>query len=215
MQMGLAVEVGLLADFVAEEEEEEAESLRESFDLINEVLRDLGIPLHREPNGLPSWRSRAIFQSYPYAYLHHLRRVYAYSICDPSWIPVGVASEVESSEDPVLEAETDKMVSHLLCHSDSEGFYLPIDFDEILFDDKDRIPGVILGSSFRLRDELIEIAGKLGIILNDDVLSDSEADKINSSISRQDALCNEKMVWLSLFEAARLSIEHTTAICFV
>ena len=38
--------------------------------------------------------------------------------------------------------------SHLLCHSDCEGFYLPIDFADVIVDAKNqmRIAGGLLGS---------------------------------------------------------------------
>lgn len=74
--------------------------------------------------------------------------------------------------------------SHLLCHSDCEGFYLPVDFEVVLIDsqDQDRIPGGLLGSSYRLRDELLAIAPALGITVSDGELADAEGDRLNHEV---------------------------------
>jgi hypothetical protein len=39
-------------------------------------------------------------------------------------------------------------------------------------------------------------------------------DSLNWRLGETDPLWIEEMVWLSLFEAARLSVEYKTAICF-
>jgi hypothetical protein len=62
--------------------------------------------------------------------------------------------------------------------------------------------------------ELVAVAPSLGIALSNGVLADSEADRINREVEVEGPFWIEKAVWLSLFEAARLSIEHHTAICF-
>jgi hypothetical protein len=104
--------------------------------------------------------------------------------------------------------------SHLLCHSDCEGFYVPIEFKDVIVNDDGRIPCGMLGSSFALLKGLQAIAPALGIRLASGKLSDEEAEKINSEVENQPVLWIEKTVWLSLFEAARLSIQHKAAICF-
>jgi hypothetical protein len=71
-----------------------------------------------------------------------------------------------------------------------------------------------LRSSYRLLKELVAIAPKLGIMLEGERLTEAEADKIARDARSQQGLWIEKIVWISLFEAARLSIEHKTAICF-
>ena len=116
------------------------------------------------------------------------------------------------TDDPIVEEEYQNMTSHLLCHSDAEGFYAPIDFQDVIADD--RLVGGLLGSSFRLRDELIEIAPALGISLQNGQLSDEEADAVNAGTEDGMPLSIEKMAWIALYEAARLSIQHKTAICF-
>jgi hypothetical protein len=213
--MGLAVETGMLADLFANDPEG-AEWTRESLARVNDVLAENNLPQHNEPEHLPKMHNRAGTLSYPYSFLHHLRRVFARVTNDPDWMPKPTPDGDDPAEDPVLDEEMCLMSSHLLCHSDAEGFYLPIDFNDVIIDDKDqdRIPGVLLGSSYRLFEELVQIAPKLGIALDDGQLFDAEADKINKDAESEKGLWIEKTVWISLFEAARLSIEHKTAVCF-
>ncbi len=68
--------------------------------------------------------------------------------------------------------------------------------------------------SVMLQNELVAVAPALGIRLENGQLSDQEADKLNREIEAQSPLWIEEVVWFSLFEAARLSIEHKAAICF-
>ena len=213
--MGLAVEVGALADLEMHDPEG-AGWLRAYLAAVNEVLRENGLPEHHEPVELPELSTRVDILGFPYSFLHHLRRFYARATTDPDWIPAPTPEGEDPSQDSVLEEEMYMMSSHLLCHSDCEGFYLPIDFDEILIDstNQDRIPGGILGSSHRLQEELVEIAPKLGIRLQGGKLTDPEAERINAEVESETELWIENCVWLSLYEAARLSIEHGTAVHF-
>ncbi len=213
--MGLAVEIGVLAD-LAINDPEGAGWFSDSFKGVNEVLAENDLPEHIEPKELPELKRRSALNSFPYSFIHHLRRVYARVVNDLDWIPVEVSDGEDPARDPFVEEESMMFSSHLLCHSDAEGFYLPIDFDEVLIDETDqqRIPGGLVGSSYRLRDELTEIAPKLDIKLNGNQLSDDEAKKLNELIGSEENLHIEKLVWITLFEAARLSIEFKTAICF-
>jgi hypothetical protein len=212
--MGLAIEVGMLAYFT-ENDPEGADWFRKSIALVNEVLAENGLPQHLEPDKL-SIESHSSW-GLPYSFLHHLRRFYARALVDPDWIPAPTPAGEDPTEDEVLDEEMYMFASHLLCHSDCGGFYIPIEFDEILVDDDkhDRIPGGLLGSSYRLMAELIAIAPKLGIELDCGHLSEAEAAKIDRECEAQTGLWIEKIVWLSLFEASRSSIKHKTAICFV
>ena len=55
--MGLAVEIGVLANII-EDDPEGADWLRESFDSVNAVLADHKLPPHHEPESLPPLESR-------------------------------------------------------------------------------------------------------------------------------------------------------------
>jgi hypothetical protein len=207
--MGLAVEVGIFAD-VLENDPDAADQFRESFERVNAALADAGLPQHHEPETPPMMRSRCSCGSYPYTFLHHLRCVYAHFEGDPNWRPR--AGERMDPDDPILERSYARTRSHLIQHSDCEGYYVPFDFDDIVRDE--RVPGGMLGSSYRLRDELVAVAPVLGIRLQDGELSDEEAARVDAVGESDSAMSKENLVWLSLFEAARLSIEHRAAICF-
>jgi hypothetical protein len=211
--MGLAVNVGVLVE-LAELDQEGLEAYRGYFSAVSDLLAEHGLPPHQEPEKLPPVQGRCGILGYPYSFLHHLRRVYAHLTADPDWVAEPAESDERASEDPLVEEVTMDMTSHLLCHSDAEGFYLPIDFREVLFDEQERVPGGMVGSSYRLREELVSIAPALGISLSGDELSDAQAQAINDDAEAQKGLWIERLVWLSLFEAARLSIAHKTAICF-
>jgi hypothetical protein len=213
--MGLNISVGLLAD-LAENDEAGAAWLRSVFQGINDVLAEGDLPTYAEPEQLEPMHSRAETNTFPYGFLHYLRRFYARVEYDPDWIPELVADSDSPIDDPVLSEAMYQMTSHLLCHSDSEGFYLPIVLEEIVVDvsGADRIPGGIVGSSYALRQELMAIAPSLGIKLRGGQLSDDEATRINGLVAKETGFWVELMVWMALFEAARLSIEHGTAIAF-
>jgi hypothetical protein len=213
--MGLSISVGLLADLL-ENDEAGATAMRSTLAAINEVLAENHLPTYEEPEKLPGLVSRAQVTSYPYSFLHYLRRFYANVVHDPDWIPCVTPDDESPTDDAVLDEEMYMMASHLLCHSDSQGFYLPIAFEALIIDasEADRIPGGIVGSSDQLMQELVEIAPLLGIKLRGGSLTDEEATRINSLAETEAGFWIELLVWISLFEAARLSLEYGTAIVF-
>jgi hypothetical protein len=71
-----------------------------------------------------------------------------------------------------------------------------------------------LCSSFRLLEELTAMAPHLSITLRDGNLPDSEVQRIEADMESESPLWIERTVWLTLFDAARFSIEHKAAICF-
>jgi hypothetical protein len=203
----------VLADLL-ENDPDSAERLREGFAAANKVLAANRIPLHSEPESLPQLRDRCSLHGYPYSFLHYLRRAYAHRKADPSWLAKPLPPGAEPTNDPVLRTEYQREESHLLTHSDAEGFYLPVDFKDVLSDSGEGVPGEVIGSSFRLFDELVFVAPALGIRLQESVLPDDQAEQINELLETEEELHIEKVVWLSLFEAARLSIQHKSAIVF-
>jgi hypothetical protein len=213
--MGLAICVGVLADLL-ENDPESSEMLAEEMAIANLLLAEAGHPQHDEPKALPELRSRAGIDSFPYSFIHYLRFAYAHVSQDPSWQATPLAEGYDPASDPVIEDVSSMFESHLLCHSDCEGFYFPVDFDDVIFSDDDReIPGGMLGSSFQLRSELIQVAPALGISLTPfGELEDAEADRINNAGESDEGLYRELTCWIALFEACRISIEHRTAIVF-
>jgi hypothetical protein len=210
--MGLAIEVGSLA-FLKTADAEGYEWTRQELAAVNTVLAEAGLPQHTEPDELPELASRAGLTSFPYSFLHYLRRVYANLDKNPQWRPVEVAEGDDPTKDPAIDHQLFvKMTSHLVCHSDAEGFYVPVDLAEPLVDD--RLTGGILGSSQALQRELILIAPALGIKLTDGQLSDAEAERISDAADEDAPWERELTVWIALYEAARLSIAHNTVIKF-
>ena len=239
--MGLAVCVGMLAELL-EDDPESAEGFEEELAEVNRVLAAAGLPPHIEPHGPLELDSRASIDGFPYSFIHYLRRAYAHRVLTPDWVATPLADDVDPTADPKIQALLDGSGSHLLCHSDAEGFYVPIDFKEVLFDgdgseeddDEDEedeeadhdaegdadieelsgLPGGMLGSSQRLLEELVFVAPALGIRLENGKLSDEEAERIDALIDDDNGLYREYVSWLLLYESARLSIEHKTAIVF-
>jgi hypothetical protein len=211
--MGLSVQVGVLADLL-ENDPEGAEWLREGLAAANKILSEHRLPLHSEPESLPGLKDRCSLNGYPYSFLHHLRRAYAHRKANPTWIAEPLPPGAKPTDDQILQAEYRRQTSHLLTHSDAEGFYLPVDFKDVLFDRGEGLPGEMIGSSFRLLQELVFVAPAIGIELHESELTDHQAEEINNLLEAQTGLFIEKIVWLSLFEAARLSNEHKTAIVF-
>lgn len=213
--MGLAVSIGALADLL-EHDEEGAAWLEEDLAAANQVLALEGLPAHAEPRVLQAPAARSSITGFPYSYIHYLRLAYAHRSAEPSWIASPVDDNLDPAKDPLVQDELDLLGSHLICHSDAEGFYLPIDFVDVLFDEADEpsLPGGMLGSSYRLLEELCLVAPALGIRLTDGDLADDEAARIDALACSGAGIHRELCAWLALYEAARLSIELKTAIVF-
>lgn len=207
--MSLSISVGILADLLVNDPEG-AEWVRSDFAIINDLLHRRGLPRHEEPASLPRLDDRSGLVGCPYSYLHHLRRFYARRIHRPDQVPPPGVHGEKPAHDPILN-EVSSPKHHLLWHSDCEGYYLPIDFPEVL--EGEGITSAGVGSSVRLLEELILISRPLGILLRDGHLSDGDA----STISNEDDAIPysiERQTWLALYEAVRLSIGHRTAIHF-
>lgn len=211
--MSVSPEVGILSN---NPDSDDLEYWQGVFAALNDVLAESGLPKHVEPESLPEFKSRSRVLGFPYGAIHYLRRFYAYAKNVPSWIPTPISQLDEPWSDPAVEDEGCMLESHLICHSDTDGFYLPIDFRQIVIDKsgKDRIPGGLLGSSYQLHRELVELAEPLGVSVVGENLSDTEADRINELCEDGTPFSTELMVWLCLFEACRISRELGTAIVY-
>jgi hypothetical protein len=127
---------------------------------------------------------------------------------------------VRDGEDPSQDRHLDAEIytfaeSHLICHSWTEGYYVPIVFTDWLCDNrKGGLPGRILGSSQQGLRELVQTAPLLGIRLDGQELSDQAALAIAKEPDGANPLWIERKVWLSYFEAFRLSVEHRCAVVF-
>ena len=209
--MGLSITSGILADFL-ENEPEGYEAYKIEFEQLNKLLELNGYKPHIEPSKLDV--DPIHVGGFPYSFLHYLRRFFAYYMNDEDWVVKPFDTELDPANDPIVEEESSMFYSHLLVHSDCEGYYIPIDFEEVIFDtDEITVPGAMVGSSFGLLTDLKSIAEKLGVELNEKLEVQNKED-LYKTIDDQGDFWIEKMVWLTLFEAANYSIANKTAIVF-
>lgn len=217
--MSLFVSVGIITD-VAHDEEGVA-AFQASLDGLSAGLADKGLTW-REPDGSSAVEMRPHVGGFPYSCLHYLRRVYA--LVDNGEPVTPARGEEDLARDRHwIEESTEMVESHLLSHSDHAGYYVPVDFgDHPVF-----LSGVegdgMVGSSQRLLSELCWCAPALGIRLDtaassagadtDDELSDAEAARLFALPPEAD-FATESMVWLTLYEACRVSIASGHAIVF-
>jgi len=174
--VGLSLSVGIFAD-LEEDDPEAAEDFAEYFAFVGTLLEGAGLPKHVEPSKGEAWGA----QMYGYSGLHYLRRIAAHL---DAGLPLPPPGNDNSSGDPVLKAyfadvlgqkpgwvqrlfknqhRFARSFDHLIVHSDAEGFYLPQNFDQVLFADDKKLPGGMLGSVPRLLAELERLAAALGI----------------------------------------------------
>jgi hypothetical protein len=100
-----------------------------------------------------------------------------------------------------------------MVHSDAEGVYLPIDSQEVIFDD---VPGAMIGSSYRLKWECATIAASLELPLDLDLdIEDEDAWKARIPSGRTlDRYPLESGMCLALYQASCHSIRTGAAIRF-
>jgi hypothetical protein len=214
MGMGLGLSTNHLADLVVHDAEG-AGWFCGQLEIVNQLLEQNGLPRHVEPETFGPVRPRRHVGSFPYSFLHYLRRAFARlrKYPDQPLEPVGKGED--PADDPAVEDAGSLFDSHLLCHSDAEGFYVPIAFDEVIFDlEKRGLAGAMLGSSVKLMHELSEVAPALGITLVGGTLPDAEAARLAAEDSDVVPFGIERLVWLALHETARVSIAGKTLLVF-
>ena len=228
--MGLALAVGILGD-LKESDSEGFDVFRSYFDNVNALLAANGLSPHLEPEDSPPWGA----EMFGYAGLHYLRRLAAY--VDSGVNLPGPGGE-NSAEDERLEAYFNDVTGesrgllkglfrkrvrfgrefdHLIVHSDAEGFYLPLEFPNVLFGSDDQIPGGMLGSAPRLLIECDRLARILGI--PPEITKDSEAlwdaaDSQGMGEKTWQQYGVESFTCVALREACHQSIKSGAAIVF-
>jgi len=185
--VGLTIGVGWMARSAGEEDPEELASWRETFDALNAVLAEAGMAPHDEPLEVAG-EHIVEHQMWGYRGLHTVRRLAAYIACEDR-LP-SPARRDDPDDDALTERLTqahmdwlngkqptfrDRLFGrkvrpprfgHLLLHSDCVGFYLPRDFDPVVFDggNPPRLEvGGMIGSAPRLLIECIELAEMIGL----------------------------------------------------
>jgi hypothetical protein len=201
--MGLSISVGLLDN-------------HRGFARLTEALAADGIDWH-EP-GIADPSARAVFSGgFSYSYLTHLRRIFVLAdrgdalTCALNTDPEQYARDRERILD-----EASMLASHLLCHADDSGYYIPVGFGDPLFLD----PGAgvdghgMVGSSQRLLAELADLAPALGIHLDPDGTLSAAQESALTSMEEGDPFEMEKFTWLQLHRACRASIATGHAVVF-
>jgi hypothetical protein len=212
--MGLAISVGVLA-CGPDADPEAVASGRKAFRQINRLLAANGLPPHEEPESLPTLPHRGQCPSFPYAWTPYLYRAVAFARQAPDqFCPVRTGEN--PYKDKLVDAELYTFAeSHLICHSDTEGYFVPIDFPDPLYDNRPGgLVGRVLGSSQQALRELVLTAPLLGIRLRGQNLSDKGARGIAKEPDESHPYWIERKVWLSLFEAFRLSVEYKCAVVY-
>jgi hypothetical protein len=211
--MGLAVVVGWESDLLEDNHEERSE-VREILDELSAALAEKGVAW-REPHGVEPLPDRVGVLSFPYWFLHHLRRVAALVELGEPVIPISGHDELIRDDRKVYDSQRLRS-SHLRYHSDCEGFYVPVDFgDPLVLPEEASVPGDgIVGSSHGLMVELRGCAPALGIRLDDDGwLSDAELRRLKELPQDAD-FAVERVAWMALHAACVSSLATGHAIVF-
>jgi len=165
--MGLALEVGILADLKDADEEGYA-SYAEEFENLSNVLRSEGLGEHVEPDELDEIFSCGMLS---YTGIHYLRRIAVH-------LALGKATPAPGNRETYqnlalheeyferFNAGNDMKYQHLTVHSDAEGFYVPIDFNRVIATPTLRLSGGWVGSTQRLQAECTQLAGLLRMPLD-------------------------------------------------
>ncbi|HTI98101.1 MAG TPA: hypothetical protein VL527_04280 [Dongiaceae bacterium] len=219
--MGLNIEVGIIADLL-ENDEEGAEHFRGDFAMLSRYLASIHLKAHIDPDKVDVWSS----DMYGYSGLHYLRRIAAHLHYTRSLPAPG---DQNAAKDPNLVryySDFDKSdptkafgaFDHLIVHSDAEGFYIPQDFARVLIPgDAYPIPGGIVGSSQRLREECRKIAAALLLPLDLDPEDEQvfqAADSQGSGDITWKRYGIESYSCLRLYHAANHSIATGAAVVF-
>lgn len=212
--MGLGISVGMLCD-QARNDPEGFEVHRDEFETLSQALAQEGIEWS-EPEVIHTSGEHDYSAGFPYSYLMHLRRAFALAQLGEEVTPVSAVSDEQYARDMVkVDDEMAMFSSHLLCHADYAGYYVPVDFADPLFlPEEAKVAGAgMVGSSQQLLAELVGLAGTIGIRLDAaGVLSAAdEAALVAADGEEFDA---ERYTWLQLYRACLASVESGHAIVF-
>lgn len=207
--------VGILAGA----EEDHADYVRAGFAVIQELLDRAGA----RPWAEPELNERDILEGdmWGYSGLHTLRRL-AVHLAETGTLPGPLREARMAAGDPLLKkayatwtGEPPGPFDHLIHHSDCEGYYVPVDFGQVIADE--RLTGGYLGSSVRLLAETRRIATALGLPEDLDPDSGEVFDACDTAARATKGWQRygiESYVCLRLIHAAKHSIATGAAIAF-
>ncbi|MCA9943689.1 MAG: hypothetical protein KC449_09425 [Anaerolineales bacterium] len=234
--MGLGLEVGLLA-FLKVHDPEGFDIYQKQFEYLNLILEEQGLPIHNEPTTLKNTQKTWSCDMWGYTGLHNLRRIAAHLVFN-NQLPGPIAENIRASQDNMLKKYYDSLsqqsstskwkqlfskpiqlnlqFQHLLIHSDAEGFYLPVDFEDVI--QNKAIFGGAVGSSYRLLNECNFLANKLELPLDMDHEAEALWDAADTPESGQELWQRygvESFTCLRLIRASEVSIKLGAALVFV
>jgi hypothetical protein len=216
----MSLSISLAVELVKDRDANSNKRWTQEIEDINRVLSLNGYPQHVEPDLIEATINYRGSVNIPYSWVHYLRRAVAYAINSPEEF-----SSLGDGEAPIndecYEEESYNFSSHLICHSDDGGYYVPVNFPEPLFDRENRLLGGFLGSSQQALIELIQTAPLLEILLKDDNISpQQEAAILNAGLEEDDPYYEyhpywiERVTWLYFFDRLQLSVKLGSALVF-
>jgi hypothetical protein len=225
-QVGLAICVGISSD-IREDDPEYVEYFEQQLAAVNDILESFGLPGHVEPADLEDERTFEC-ELPDYSGLYHLRRLAAHLALKGELPPPG---DEDAADDPVLNdyykifdasfaqgKATGIPFQHLIVHGDAEGYYLPVEFEDVLIPDASlEIAGGMIGSAHALLRECRELAQALeipeGASLEDEAMW-AAPDEQGRGDTKWEQYGTESYTCLALMRACEASVETGAAVVF-
>lgn len=189
---------------------------RSAFARLSKALADQGIAWS-EPEVADPPVPPAVSTGFPYSYIHHLRRIFVLRrLGEPITSAHDVDEDQLAGDRELVNDEMTMFDSHLLCHADDAGYYIPVDFSDPLFLDAQAgvEGGGMVGSSQQLLAELVRVARSLGIHLESGGVLSAAEESALLALEPNTSFEMEKFAWLQLYRACTASIAGGHAIVF-
>ncbi|GAA1398347.1 hypothetical protein GCM10009639_36790 [Kitasatospora putterlickiae] len=206
--MGLSISVGMLHD-QARNDPEGFDHHRRAFDRLGAALGAEGVDWHEPPLDGPA-QDPAFSGGFPYGYLTRLRRVLALAGRGEPVTPAEEDGPGWDRDRELIQEEALMFASHLICHADNAGYYVPVDFADPLFLPAEAgvAGGGMVGSTQRLLRELVTLAPALGIAPADPGTASAEHPVPDGPFEP------ERYAWHQLHRACLASLAGGHAIVF-
>jgi hypothetical protein len=172
-----------------------------------DVVRDEGVDWV-EPES-----SRLVYsKGLSYGAVAALKRVAARIAAGEDVPPLGPGG-LTAQDREFIDDEASLLRSHLICHSDSDGYYIPVALSEPLFVDPSHgiAGGGVVGSTEALTRELVACASAIGIEVQ--AAGSVDVDAVLATPYKHPQYA-EKVAWARLYAACEVSTRTGSAIVF-